>query len=108
LRLGYLLVGLVGLMFPSVLCVWLVMVSVFAGGSRGGEAAADTAIPWGVVVVALLLFIPLHELLHAIWHPQLGLSPQSVMVIWPRKLRSVLSSPCLGIVYVSSSSNIRF
>jgi hypothetical protein len=37
--------------------------------------------------LALLLYIPLHELLHAIWHPQLGLSPQTVMVIWPRKLR---------------------
>jgi hypothetical protein len=37
--------------------------------------------------LALLLYIPLHELLHAIWHPQLGLSPQTVMIIWPRKLR---------------------
>jgi hypothetical protein len=35
----------------------------------------------------LLLFIPLHELLHAVWHPQLGLSCRTVLVIWPRKLR---------------------
>jgi len=77
LRLGYLFAGLIGLAIPIVLCVWSIIV--------GGEAA-DTS-TWGVVVMALLLFIPLHELLHAIWHPQLGLSPQTVMVIWPRKLR---------------------
>ena len=87
LRLGYLLAGLFGLAFPNVLCVWLIMVSVLAEGSKRGEAAADTATPWGVVVMALLLFIPLHELLHAIWHPQQGMSSQTVMVIWPAKLR---------------------
>lgn len=87
LRLSYLFAGLIGLVIPNVLCVWLVIVSVLAGRSEGGEAVVDTSTPWGVVVMALLLFIPLHELLHAIWHPQLGLSSQTVMVIWPAKLR---------------------
>jgi hypothetical protein len=39
------------------------------------------------MLLALLLFIPLHELLHAIWHPQLGLSPRTVLVIWLKRLR---------------------
>jgi len=52
----------------------------------------DAATPWGAVIVALLLFIPLHELLHAAWHPQWGLSPQTVLVAWPAKL-------CFGVYY---------
>ena len=86
-RLGYLLAGFIGLLFPLVVCGWLIVVSVLAGGSEEGEPVAFASTPWGAVVLALLLYIPLHELLHAIWHPQLGLSPQTVMVIWPRKLR---------------------
>lgn len=86
-RLGYLLAGLVGLLFPFLVCGWLIVVSTLARGDEGGYSAVDTSTQWGVVVLALLLYIPVHELLHAIWHPQLGLSPQTVMVIWPRKLR---------------------
>jgi hypothetical protein len=78
---------MIGLVFPNVLCVWFIMVSMLAGGSKRGEAAAATSTPWSVVVMALLLFVPLHELLHAIWHPQQGMSAQTVMVIWPAKLR---------------------
>lgn len=86
-RLGYLLAGLIGLVFPNLFCLWLATVSVLHGGSGGGEEATSTATPWGAVVLALLLFIPLHELLHAIWHPRQGMSAQTVMVIWPAKLR---------------------
>lgn len=56
-------------------------------GSRGGRAAAEVATPWGAVIAALLLFIPLHELLHAAWHPELGKSTQTVLIVWPAKLR---------------------
>lgn len=86
-RLGYLLAGLIGLLFPFMVCGWLIIVSALAGQRETGETLVHTSTPWGVVLLALLLYIPLHELLHAIWHPQLGLSPQTVMVIWPRKLR---------------------
>jgi len=86
-RLGYLLAALVGFLFPNVLCAWLIVVSVFAEGAEQAGAAANTTMPWGVVVLALLLYVPLHELLHAVWHPQLGLSPRTVMVIWLSKLR---------------------
>ena len=86
-RLGYLLAGLVGFLFPSLLFVWLIVVSVASAGRPGGGAAVATTTPWGVVVAALLLYVPLHELLHAIWHPGLGLSARTVMVVWPRRLR---------------------
>lgn len=86
-RLSYLLVGLIGLVVPNVLCVWLILTSVLVERSIGGETVVDTSTPWGAVLLALLLFIPLHELLHVIWHPQLGFSPQTVVVVWPKKLR---------------------
>lgn len=86
-RLGYLLAGLVGFLFPSGLFVWLIIMSLLAVQSKRAEAPIDTATPWGAVVLALLLYIPMHELLHAVWHPQRGFSPQTVMVVWPAKLR---------------------
>lgn len=86
-RLGYLLAGLAGLAFPIVLIGWLIFVSIFAGGSEEAVTAVDVPPSWGAVLLALFLFIPLHELLHAVWHPHLGLSSQTVLVIWPKKLR---------------------
>ena len=90
-RLGYLLAGLVGLLFTVALVLWQIAVSLSAVQSEAGGAAAsapaDAAVPWGPVILALLLSIPMHELVHAIWHPKLGLSSQTVMVIWPTKLR---------------------
>ena len=97
-RLGYLLAGLVGLALPAVLFACFVAVSLLslpnepgeapahAGASPGASAGAKSPMPWGVVL-ALVLFIPLHELTHAVLHPGFGLSPQTVMVIWPTKLR---------------------
>ena len=38
-------------------------------------------------MLALLLFIPVHELIHALWLPRLGLTSQTMMIIWPKKLR---------------------
>jgi hypothetical protein len=81
------LAGLVGLLFPLVVCGWLIVVSALARGNEGAYVAMDTSTRWDAVVLALLLYIPMHELLHAIWHPHLGLSPKTVMVIWPRRLR---------------------
>jgi hypothetical protein len=78
---------LVGLAFPFVLVGWLIVVSMLAGGSEEAVTVVDVPPPWGAVLLALLLYIPLHELLHAVWHPQLGLSPRTVLVIWPKRLR---------------------
>ena len=43
--------------------------------------------PWVAVVLTLVLAVPVHELMHAIFHPDGGLSSATIFVIWPRKLR---------------------
>ena len=102
-RLGYLLAGLVGSLLTMVLVAWLIAVSFLSLLNRVRDQAASVAaepaagavssagaeplMPWWPVILAFLLFIPLHELVHAIFHPGSGLSPQTVMVIWPTKLR---------------------
>jgi hypothetical protein len=85
--LGYLLAVLIGLAFPNVLCLWLIIVSRLAAQSGGAEAPVDSVTPWAVVLGAFLLCIPLHELLHAVAHPHAGRTPQTIVVIWPAKLR---------------------
>lgn len=86
-RISYLLAGLIGLAFPNALCAWLSAVSLIAARNGAGEVNVETPAPWGAVLLALLLLIPAHELLHVMGHPRWGLSPQTVMVIWPTKLR---------------------
>jgi hypothetical protein len=86
-RFGYAFAGLVGLAFIFVLLAWLIVVSVFIDRSGIGNSGVVGSDPWGAVVLALLLFIPVHELVHALWLPGMGLSSHTVMVIWPKKLR---------------------
>ncbi len=94
-RIGYLLAGLVGLALPAVLFACFVAVSLLSlpkgvadeAADAVATAAVEASMPWGAVILALLLFIPLHELTHAVLHPGFGLSAQTVMVIWPTKLR---------------------
>ena len=86
-RLGYVLAGVTGLVVVFVLFGWLVAVSLYSSQSEVGREVVGDTVPWGAVLLAMLLFIPVHELIHAIWLPHFGLSPQTVMVIWPRKLR---------------------
>jgi hypothetical protein len=86
-RLGYLLAGLVGLAVPNALCVWLGVVSWFRERYEIEPAAVEAQAPWGAVVLALLLLIPLHELAHAVWHPDGVRSPRTMLVVWPARLR---------------------
>jgi hypothetical protein len=86
LRLGYGLAILIGLVVIFLLFMWLVAVSLFTSGSGIGTADGGGPVPWAAVIAALLLSIPAHELIHALWLPHMGLSPQSVMIIWPKKL----------------------
>jgi hypothetical protein len=85
---GYLLAGLTGfllLIMPIMgLCLLL---SYFAIPSTETAPRPHPPAPWGAVLLALLLYIPLHELLHLVWQPRLGLSNQSILVIWPTKFR---------------------
>ena len=86
-RLGYLLAGLVGLALPAVLFGLLVAVSFLSLSKGAVSAEPESPVPQGAVILALLLFVPLHELVHAGLHPGYGLSPQTVMILWPAKLR---------------------
>jgi hypothetical protein len=86
-RLGYAFSGLVGLAFIFALIVWLIIVSLFTERFGLGNGGGGGSASWGAVVLALLLFIPMHEFVHALWLPGMGLSSQTVMVIWPKKLR---------------------
>jgi len=81
---GYFLAGLAGILFFAVLFLWLIVVSFLTTPSPTGSVE-ETA-PGIVVLLAVLLHVPLHELLHAAWHPRWGLSPQTVLVVWPARL----------------------
>lgn len=83
---GYVLALAAGFFSFTILCGALSVLSWVAGPGFGRSAPA-TSSPWEGAVWALLLYIPAHELLHAIWHPRAGLSPQTVMVMWPAKLQ---------------------
>ncbi len=69
----------------------------------GTDAApgSDPPAPWGAVLATLLLYIPVHEFLHLIWQPHFGLSAQSVLVVWPSRLR-------FGIYYDGCMSRTRW
>jgi hypothetical protein len=43
-------------------------------------------IPWWILLPVLLVSVVAHEFLHLLWHPGWGLSSQSLMLIWPRRL----------------------
>lgn len=100
-RTGYLLAGLAGLLVPAALFVCLSAVSLLTVGIEAGNDGAESPMPWWAAILALLLFIPLHELGHAILHPGFGLSPQTTVVLWPAKLR-------FGVYYEGCMSRRRW
>jgi hypothetical protein len=67
------------------LFVILIVASVVTTNVEMSDTQAST--PWASVVLALAIYIPLHESLHAAGHPGFGLSPQTIMVFWPARLR---------------------
>ena len=85
-RLGYSLAILTGLLVIFLLFLWLVAISVFTSGSGVGTTADTGPVPWGAVIAALLLSIPIHELIHAFSLPGMGLTPQTTVIIYPKKL----------------------
>ena len=99
---GYLLAGLTGflLLIMPIMGLCLIL-SFFALPSTETTSRLHPPAPWGAVLLALLVYVPLHELLHLVWHPRLGLSNQSVLVIWPTKLR-------FGVYYEGSMSRTRW
>jgi len=46
----------------------LILYSVLRANRLTAEELAAPA-PWGILAVVFIAFVPLHELLHLIWHP---------------------------------------
>jgi hypothetical protein len=99
-RPGYLLAIVVGVLSFTILCAGVSILSLLADPGPA-RATAGTSSPWAGAIWALLLYIPTHEALHAVWHPRAGLSPQTVMVIWPVRLR-------FGVYYEGCMSRRRW
>ncbi len=85
--MSHLLASMTGLflLIVPITAICLVL-SIFAIPNPDVPPQYNPPIAWGAVAAALLLYIPLHELLHLLWHPQSGRSDQSILVIWPAKL----------------------
>jgi len=98
--LGFGLAALVGLALLSGLCVGLGLFSSMIG-DRGMATAGDSATPWGVALAVLVVYIPLHELLHLLGQPEWGRSSRSVVVVWPTKLH-------FGVYYEGCMSRRRW
>jgi hypothetical protein len=58
-------------------------------------------IPWWILFPVLFVSVVVHEILHVLWHPGWGLSSQSLVLVWPRKLQ-------LGVSYEGFMSRRRW
>jgi hypothetical protein len=101
LKAGYGLAALAGLALVTGLCVALGIWSWVAGDRGGYTTAGESADPWIVLLVVLVLFVPLHELFHLLGQPAWGSSDQTVVVLWPAKLR-------FGVYYEGCMSRRRW
>jgi len=100
-RKSYLLAALLGLALFLGLCVGLGTWSLAVRHQAGMATAGDVAAPWGAVAIALVVYIPLHELLHLLGQPDWGRSSRSVVAIWPARLR-------FGVYYEGCMSRRRW
>lgn len=92
---------ILGLAMLFALITPAVIRSFLAGIPADSENGATLAFPWTAVVVVIFLFVPAHELLHAAFLPDFGLSDATTFVIWPRGLR-------FGVFYEGSLSRARW
>lgn len=79
-------IGIQILALPALVVIlaglaWLIF-QVFPRGSGAPSFIGFTRSTW----LALLLFIPVHELIHALCHPKWGLSPNTLIGLWPSRL----------------------
>ncbi len=100
-RLGTWLAVLAGVILPCGPCVLLATVGLLVRPDPAAPPVALEPVPWGAIILTCLLYIPVHELLHAVWHPGLGLSDRTTLVIWPRKLN-------FGVYYEGCLSRARW
>jgi hypothetical protein len=93
------LTGLVLLICPTLfLCMAASQIAL--PPSESHTISLETA-PWVSVVLALLIYIPLHEGVHMLFQPGMGRSPNSVLLFMPAKLR-------IGVYYEGSMSRRRW
>lgn len=85
-RKAYFVAGLVGLITPVLLILGIILFSLINPSPRKAEAAVQAPASWGAVLLVLLVFIPLHELVHAVFQPGMGLTQRTVLVVWPQKI----------------------
>ncbi|HSR46625.1 MAG TPA: DUF3267 domain-containing protein [Anaerolineales bacterium] len=75
-----------GLAALSAALVLVIGVSLARIPTQGTDASAESA-SWGVVVAVVVLSIPAHEIIHAIFYPGGLFSPAITFLIWPKRLR---------------------
>lgn len=68
--------------------------------SESQTVSLDTS-PWTAMVLALLIYIPLHEGVHLLCQPGMGRGPNSMLIWMPAKLR-------FGVYYEGSMSRTRW
>lgn len=84
---AYLGAALIGIALTSMLLALIIAASILSPAENSNGPEADQATPWAVIILTLPLSIAAHELIHIALHPDHGLSPASILVIWPRRLR---------------------
>lgn len=100
--ISHLLASLIGLFLLVVPIAGLCLIlSTFAIPNPDIDPNYIPRVAWGAAALGMLSFIPLHELLHLIWHPQFGRSDHSILVIWPAKL-------LFGVYYEGCMSRTRW
>ncbi len=87
MKSSYWLAGLMGIALSAGLCIGIGLLSRAFGDKSDMSSTADSATPWGAILVVLVIYIPLHELLHLLGQPEWGRSNRSVVIVWPARLR---------------------
>ncbi len=84
---AYWMAALAGLALRGGLCSGLIVWSWLVQDRAGMATAGDVMSPWVAASVAIILFVPLHEFIHLLGQPDMGRTNQSVLAIWPSRLR---------------------
>ena len=95
------LAALVGMVLLVILCIALGNWAAYASEKGRMAIASDMVYPWLAPAIVLIMFIPLHELIHLLGHPGWGLTDNSILTIWLAKLR-------FGVYYEGRMSRRRW
>ncbi len=98
---GYWLAAIAGFALLVAQCAPLAIWASFVGERTRMAVASDASSPWLVAAIVLILFIPLHEAVHLIGQPGMGLTERSILALWPSRLR-------FGVYYEGCMSRRRW